>query len=126
MARFSDIRVLLVDDSRISRRLTRIYLEKMGIKNTVEASNGKLGLEKMKTGIFDLIISDWNMPAMSGLSFLKAVRKDKATRKIPVLMLTAEGLQESISEALDAGVTKYLLKPCRFEALKEEIETIFE
>jgi two-component system, chemotaxis family, chemotaxis protein CheY len=115
------LKVLVVDDSLVIRRLVKIYLGRMGIEGIAEAPNGRKAFEKLSTDKFDLIISDWSMPGKTGLNFLKAVRADKRYRKIPFVMLTAEGLKRSIAEAAEAGVTKYILKPFNFETIEKEI-----
>ncbi len=126
MVKNIDKKVLIVDDSLISRRFIRIYLKKMGITNVVEASNVKSALEKLKkgNGDVDLILSDWSMPGMSGLSFLQAVRSDEDLENIPFIMITAEGLKGSMAEALDEGVSSYMLKPYTYENFRNEIESI--
>ena len=105
-----NIKVLIVDDSLIARRFIRTFLGKMRIRNVVEAPDARTALEELNKGGIDLILSDWNMPGMSGLSFLKRVRSDENFRKIPFVMVTAEGLKECIADALKAGVTKFILK----------------
>ncbi len=116
-----DLKVLIVDDSLIIRRLMKIYLNRMGIERIEEAPNGRKALEKLGDHEFDLIISDWSMPGKTGLNFLRAVRADKKYAKIPFVMLTAEGLSGSISAAEEAGVSKYILKPFNFETIQKEI-----
>ena len=115
------LKVLVVDDSLIIRRLMKIYLNRMGIEQIEEATNGRKALEKLGENTFDLIISDWSMPGKTGLNFLKAVRADKKYAHIPFVMLTAEGLRGSISAAVEAGVSKYILKPFNFETIQKEI-----
>ena len=114
-------KILIVDDSLIIRRLMKIYLHRMGIERIEEANNGGKALEKLSEHRFDLIISDWSMPGKTGLNFLKAVRADKKYAEIPFVMLTAEGLRGSISAAVEAGVSKYILKPFNFETIQKEI-----
>ena len=115
------LKILVVDDSLVIRRLMKIYLGRMGIEEIVEAPNGKKALEKLGTDDFDLIISDWSMPGKTGLNFLKAIRADKKYAKIPFVMLTAEGLKGSIAAANEAGVSKYILKPFNFKTIEKEI-----
>ena len=114
-------RVLVVDDSLVIRRLMKIYLGRMGIEGIVEAPNGRKAFEKLGAEKFDLIISDWSMPGKTGLNFLKAVRADKKYAKIPFVMLTAEGLKGSMAAAIEAGVSKYILKPFNFKIIQKEI-----
>ena len=126
MVKHIDKKVLIVDDSLISRRFIRIYLKKMGITNVIEASNVRSALEELKkgNGDVDLILSDWSMPGMSGLSFLQTVRSDENLGNIPFMMITAEGLKGSIAEALDEGVSRYILKPYTYENFRNEIESV--
>ena len=116
-----DLKVLVVDDSLVIRRLMKIYLNRMGIEQIEEAPNSRKALEKLGEHEFDLIISDWSMPGKTGLNFLRAVRDHKKYAKIPFVMLTAEGLSGSISAAAEAGVSKYILKPFNFETIQKEI-----
>ena len=125
MATGKDIKVLVVDDSLVSRRFIKIYLKKIGITNVLEASHVKMALEKLEKEKVDLILSDWMMPGIPGLDFLKSVRSNENLKNIPFIMITAEGLKESIKEAISAGVSRYILKPYTFETFKEEIESIF-
>ena len=120
-----DKKVLIVDDSMVSRRFIKIYLKKMGITNIIETSNVKSALKKLKKEDVDLILSDWSMQGMTGLKFLQTIRGDKNLKHIPFIMVTAEGLKENIAKALDAGVTKYIVKPYTYEDLKSEIESAF-
>jgi two-component system chemotaxis response regulator CheY len=124
MDEVSALRVLVVDDSLVIRRLIKLYLGRLGIETVVEASNCRAGLQKLEEERFDLIFSDWSMPGKSGLALLKAVRADAKHRRIPFVMLTAEGLKGSIASALEAGVSRYVLKPFDFETIKREVEII--
>ena len=120
----TDIKILVVDDSLCARRFIEIYLKKMGIERVVAATNARSALDKLNKEGFDLILSDWNMPGMSGLAFLKTIRDNENYKDIPFLMITAEGLKESIAEAFSAGASKYILKPYTYETLKREIFSI--
>ena len=88
----------------------------------VEGENGKSGLEKLGQGGVEMIITDWNMPEMDGLEFVKTVRGQNAA--IPILMVTTNAAKEDIVEALQAGVNNYVVKPFTPETLKEKIESL--
>ena len=119
-----EIRVLVVDDSIVSRRFISIYLTKIGITNVLEVSDGKKALELLEHENVDLILSDWMMPGMTGIDFLKSVRRDIKLKDVPFIMVTAEGLKASIAEMKEAGVTTYILKPYTFETFKGEIQSV--
>jgi two-component system chemotaxis response regulator CheY len=89
-----------------------------------EADDGTTALPMLQQGGFDFLISDWNMPGMSGLDLVKAVRSDAKLAKLPVLMLTAEAKREQIIEAAQAGVNGYVIKPFTAETLKEKLDKI--
>jgi two-component system chemotaxis response regulator CheY len=124
MVTHTDVNVLVVDDSILTRRLNRIYLKRMGITSVVEASDVNSALKELKKEDFDLILSDWNMLGMSGLSFLKAVKSNQKSKNIPFVMVTAEGLEGSIAEAFEAGVSSYILKPYSYETFKKKVESV--
>ncbi|RLB00460.1 MAG: response regulator [Deltaproteobacteria bacterium] len=125
MALDKDIRVLVVDDFSTMRRIVKNILRQLGFNNIVEADDGTTGLGVLQKEKIDLIISDWNMPKMTGLDLLKAVRSDDALKDIPFLMVTAEAQQENIIEAVKAGVSNYIVKPFTAETLGKKIEQVF-
>lgn len=116
---------LIVDDFSTMRRIVKNSLTQLGFKNFVEADNGLNALEKLKTDKFLLIVSDWNMPNMMGIDFLKAVRAHPEYKSIPFLMVTAEAQKENIIEAAKAGVSNYIIKPFTVDSLQEKLEKIF-
>ena len=120
----SGIRILVVDDFSTMRRIIKNFLTDLGYTNVAEADDGKTALPILKTGNVDFLITDWNMPGMPGLELLKEVRNDPATKKLPVLMVTAEAKREQIVEAAQAGVNGYVVKPFTAQTLKEKIEKI--
>ena len=120
----SGIRFLVVDDFSTMRRIIKNFLTDLGYNNVAEADDGKTALPILKTGNVDFLITDWNMPGMPGLELLKEVRNDPATKKLPVLMVTAEAKREQIVEAAQAGVNGYVVKPFTAQALKEKIDKI--
>jgi len=117
--------ILCVDDFSTMRRIVKTLLKQLGFKNILEADDGSTALAVLKEQKVDFIISDWNMPNMTGLDLLKAVRADDATKAMPFLMVTAEAEKESIVTAVKAGVNNYVVKPFKAEVLQEKIEKIF-
>lgn len=120
-----NIKILAVDDFSTMRRIVRNILRQLGYNNIAEAEDGVTALEHLKQNRADFIISDWNMPNMTGLELLKAVRADANLKDIPVLLVTAEALKENVVEAVKAGVNGYIVKPFTAETLKEKIDAIF-
>ena len=120
----SNIRFLVVDDFSTMRRIIKNFLTDLGYANVAEADDGKTALPVLKAGGIDFLITDWNMPGMPGLELLKEVRNDPATKKLPVLMVTAEAKREQIVEAAQAGVNGYVIKPFTAETLKAKLEKI--
>jgi two-component system chemotaxis response regulator CheY len=120
----SSIRFLVVDDFSTMRRIIKNFLTDLGYTNVSEADDGKTALPVLKSGVVDFLITDWNMPGMPGLELLKEVRNDPATKKIPVLLVTAEAKREQIVEAAQAGVNGYVVKPFTAQTLKEKIDKI--
>src|SRR6187399_831289 len=120
----ASIRFLVVDDFSTMRRIIKNFLNDLGYTNIVEADDGKTALPKLKAGEVDFLITDWNMPGMQGLELLRLVRGDPATKKLPVLMVTAEAKREQIVEAAQAGVNGYVVKPFTAATLKEKIDKI--
>jgi two-component system, chemotaxis family, chemotaxis protein CheY len=119
-----DMKFLVVDDFSTMRRIVKNLLHDLGYPNVTEADDGKTALPMLQGGGFDFLISDWNMPGMSGLDLIKAVRSDAKLAKTPVLMLTAEAKREQIIEAAQAGVNGYVIKPFTAETLKEKLDKI--
>jgi len=121
----TSIKVLVVDDMSTMRRIVKNVLKQIGYSDMEEAENGQEGLNKLKAGGFGLVVSDWNMPVMQGIDLLRAVRADPALKPLPFLMVTAEAQKDNIIEAVQAGVSNYVVKPFTAEALQEKLEKIF-
>lgn len=121
-----NMKILIVDDFSTMRRIIKNLLKDLGFTNTQEADDGSTALPMLKANDFDFLITDWNMPGMTGIDLLKAVRADEALSHMPVLMVTAEAKREQIVAAAQAGVNGYVVKPFTAQALKEKIEKIFE
>jgi two-component system chemotaxis response regulator CheY len=120
-----NIKIFVVDDFSTMRRIVRNILRQLGYNNIAEAEDGAAALEYLKQNKVDFIVSDWNMPNMTGLELLKAVRADANLKDIPILLVTAEALKENVVEAVKAGVNGYIVKPFTAETLKEKIDAIF-
>jgi two-component system chemotaxis response regulator CheY len=116
------MKVLVVDDFATMRKIVRNILKQIGFENITEAEDGTAALRVVKSEPFGLVVSDWNMPNMTGLDLLK----DPQIANLPVLMVTAEGLKENVMEAVKAGVNNYVVKPFTAEVLQEKIENIFK
>ncbi|MDF2181367.1 chemotaxis response regulator CheY [Neptuniibacter sp. CAU 1671] len=121
-----DIKILVVDDFSTMRRIIKNLLRDLGLTNVEEADDGQTALPILKRGDIEFLITDWNMPGMTGIELLKAVREDPALAQIPVLMVTAEAKKEQIIAAAQAGVNGYVVKPFTAAVLKEKIDKIFE
>jgi two-component system chemotaxis response regulator CheY len=120
-----NMKILVVDDFSTMRRIVKNILRQLGFNNILEADDGSTGLDILQKEKIDMVISDWNMPNMTGLELLKVVRADDALRDIPFLMVTAEAQQENIIEAVKSGVNNYIVKPFTAETLGKKIEQIF-
>jgi two-component system chemotaxis response regulator CheY len=118
--------VLVVDDAPTMRRIVRSLLRELGIKHVREAEDGSAALEQLKQQRADLVVSDWNMPQMTGIELLRAIRGDDGLKDIPVLMVTAESKKENIMEAVQAGVNNYIVKPFNAKTLEEKLTKIFK
>jgi two-component system chemotaxis response regulator CheY len=118
----TNIRILVVDDFATMRRIVKNVLRQIGYENIVEADDGATALPILKSEDIDFVIADWNMPTMTGLDLLKAVRGDDALKDTPFLMVTAEAQKDNIIEAIQAGVNEYVVKPFTPDTLREKIE----
>lgn len=118
------IPILVVDDSPVMRRIVRSGLQSLGFTTVAEAEDGLQALRKLEGGEFKLVISDWNMPKMLGIELLKAVRSTEKLKTLPFLMLTAEGKKENVVEAIQAGVSNFIIKPFNVESLEEKLSSI--
>jgi len=124
MAIDTSIKVLVVDDFATMRRIVKDVLKQIGFNNTVEAGDGSAALDILKKEKVDLIVSDWNMPKMTGLDLLKAVRANDDLKGIPFIMVTAEGQKDNVIEAVKAGVSNYIVKPFTPETFGEKLEKV--
>lgn len=120
------MKILVVDDFSTMRRIIKNLLRDLGFNNTHEADDGTTALPLLKSGGFDFLITDWNMPGMQGIDLLREVRADPALASMPVLMVTAESKRDQIIAAAQAGVNGYVVKPFTAATLEEKINKIFE
>ncbi|MCC7202971.1 MAG: chemotaxis response regulator CheY [Nitrospirae bacterium] len=120
------MKVLVVDDFSTMRRIVKNILKQIGYTDIEEAEDGNSALARLRQGGFGLVVSDWNMPNMTGLDLLRAIRADNVLSSVPVLMVTAEAKKENVLDAIKAGVNNYVVKPFTADVLKEKIEKIFD
>ena len=120
-----NMKILVVDDFATMRRIIKNILTQLEYKNLVEADDGTTALDILKKEKVDLIISDWNMPKMTGIDLLKAIRADASTANIPFIMVTAEAQQDNIILAVKAKVSQYIVKPFTADTLAEKIDKVF-
>jgi two-component system chemotaxis response regulator CheY len=121
----TSIKVLVVDDFATMRRIVKGVLKQLGFNNIIEAEDGNSALNELRKEKIGLIVSDWNMPNMTGLDLLKAVRSDASLKGIPFVMVTAEGQKENVVEAVKSGVTNYIVKPFTPETFGEKLQKVF-
>lgn len=131
---YSAMRFLVVDDELHIRKIIKAVCSAMGVGEVLEAVDGRSALEVLRTGAlirnsslrdkkrFDLIISDWMMPELTGIEFLRAVRTDRKLQAIPFLMLTAENERDMVARAIEEGVSDYIIKPFTADVLETKIK----
>jgi two-component system chemotaxis response regulator CheY len=121
-----NLKILIVDDYSTMRRIVKNLLNDLGFTNTTEADDGRSAWPMLQNGDFDFVVTDWNMPGMTGIDLLKAIRGEPRLAKLPVLMVTAEAQRDQIIAAAQAGVNGYIIKPFTAVTLKEKIDKIFQ
>lgn len=120
-----ELKFLIVDDSLTMRRIVINSLKNLGYNNFVEASDGKEALEKLSAdSTINFVITDWNMPVLSGLELVKAIRSDSKLASLPILMVTTRGVKEDILQALQARVNNYVVKPFTPQVLNDKIQQV--
>ena len=124
MPNAATLKVLVVDDQFSVRQMTRLALEKIGVRLIHEAENGQEALLKALAQPLDLIISDFNMPEMDGMGLLRAVRGHQAIRKVPFILITGRGDKELVVKAAQAGVNNYVVKPFDEATLRQKMEAV--
>ncbi|MBN1301159.1 MAG: response regulator [Melioribacteraceae bacterium] len=120
-----ELKFLVVDDSLTMRRIVTNSLKNLGYNNFIEASDGREALDKLAADSdINFIITDWNMPVLSGLELVKTVRADSRWADLPILMVTTRGVKEDILQALQARVNNYVVKPFTPQVLNEKIDQV--
>lgn len=122
----TNLKFLVVDDFSTMRRIVRNLLKELGFQNVDEAEDGVAALSKLRNTSFDFVVSDWNMPNMTGIDLLKEIRADANLKHLPVLMVTAEAKKENIVSAAQAGANGYIVKPFTAATLEEKLNKIFQ
>lgn len=122
----SKSKFLVVDDFSTMRRIVRSLLKELGFENVEEAEDGAVALSRLHQGGIDFVVTDWNMPNMTGLELLQKIREDAKLKTLPVLMITAEAKRENIMQAAQAGASGYIVKPFTAATLDEKMKKIFE
>ena len=120
-----NMQVLIVDDFSTMRRIVKNIMRQLGFVNITEADDGTTAWEVLQKQKIDFVVSDWNMPQMTGIDLLRKVRADPKLGETPFLMVTAEAQQENILEAAQARVSNYIVKPFTADTLKKKIDRIF-
>jgi two-component system chemotaxis response regulator CheY len=124
MPKASGVSVLVVDDQQSMRGICRYILTQLGFTNIVEAKNGREALSKLEKQNVDLIISDWNMEDVDGLTLLRVIRKHPRTAALPFIMATGRSDKEQVKEAISSGVNNYIIKPFDASTMKKRIEAV--
>ena len=120
------MKFLVVDDFSTMRRIVRNLLKELGYTNVDEAEDGVVAMQKLSAGGIDFVVTDWNMPNMTGIELLRAIRANAQIAHLPVLMIPAEAKKENIIEAAQAGASGYIVKPFTAATLSEKLAKIFE
>ena len=126
MSQMTDMKFLIVDDFSTMRRIVRGLLKEIGYNNAEEAEDGAIALNMLKNNKFDFVVSDINMPNMSGFDLLAAIKKEDSLKHLPVLMVTAEARKEDIVRAAQEGAAGYIVKPFTKATLEEKVAKIMQ
>lgn len=121
---YKDMTALVVDDFSTMRRIVKNILRDLEFKNVLEAEDGTTAVQVLSSQKIDLVVSDWNMPKMSGIELLRFVRSNDNLKDLPFLMITAEAQKENIIEAVKAKVSNYIVKPFTAATLAEKLAKI--
>jgi two-component system chemotaxis response regulator CheY len=122
----TNMRFLIIDDSITMRRIIANILGRLGYPDAIHASNGREALDRLATEQVDVVITDWYMPEMNGLDFVKSLRSTPATSHIPIVIVTANAASDDIQHALELGVNSYILKPFTVETMRDKIGALSE
>lgn len=120
------MKILVVDDFSATRQVVKNTLEQFGFNNIEEVADGYSALVRLKSALFDFVITDWGISQMSGLDLLKQIRTDPELKHIPVLMVTEDRLQENVVVAIKAGLNDYIIRPFEANIFAEKLEKIFQ
>ena len=126
MAADPKMKFLVVDDFSTMRRIVRNLLKELGFTNVDEAEDGAIALQKLQSGGFEFVVTDWNMPNMDGLTLLQSIRATPNLKHLPVLMITAEAKKENIIAAAQSGASGYIVKPFTKATLEDKLANIFK
>ena len=121
-----NLKILVVDDFSTMRRIVRNLLKELGYTNVDEAEDGVVAMQRLKGNNFQFVITDWNMPNMTGIELLRTIRADPSLKHLPVLMITAEAKKENIIEAAQSGASGYIVKPFTAGTLEEKLGKVFD
>lgn len=121
-----NMKILVVDDMVTMRRIVKNILRQLGFSNIDEAENGQEALQKLRSDTFGCVVSDWNMPVMTGIDMLRAIKADEKLKAIPVLIVTGKAQQSNLVEAVQAGASDYIVKPFTVETMQEKLTNIFK
>jgi two-component system chemotaxis response regulator CheY len=124
MPKASAVSVLIVDDQQSMRGICKYILTQLGFKDITEAKSGRDALGKLEKANIDLVISDWNMDDIDGLTLLKVIRKHPKTQSMPFIMATGRSDKEQVKEAISCGVNNYIIKPYDASTMKKRIEAV--
>lgn len=122
----TELKFLIVDDFSTMRRIVRNLLKELGYNNADEAEDGVVALAKLRSGSFDFVVSDLNMPNMNGFELLREIRADADLKVLPVLLVTAEAKKEDIVTAAQLGASGYIVKPFTKATLEEKLNKILQ
>lgn len=114
-------KILIVEDLPVMKKIITHLLKQLSLTNVDAADHGSAALEMLRKKAYDLVLSDWKMPEMDGLALLKAMRKDPSLQHIPFILITAEGDEEKVKVAIDAGVNNYIVKPLTTNTLRQKL-----
>jgi two-component system, chemotaxis family, chemotaxis protein CheY len=116
--------VLVADDSSTMRKIIIRSLQAIGVPNTTEAKDGEEAISLFKQGGFDMVLTDWNMPGKTGLDVIREIRAQNTT--VPIIMITTEAEKRRVLEAIQVGVSDYIIKPFEAEKLREKLSKFIQ
>lgn len=123
-SKYQGLKILVVDDFSTMRRVIRKLLNNIGFSHIDEASDGRKALSMLQNGYYDIVLTDWNMPEMTGIDLVRSIREDSRLRNLPVVMVTAESKREQIIQAAQTGINGYIVKPFTAETLYDKISKV--